>query len=69
MTTFMKAKLNKSDDQPNIDKYKIAANIKKKYFISKLIFLRIIILNFMMIRQLFQVKNISINVKCKCKFD
>ena len=27
MTTFIKAKLEKSDDQMNIDKYRVAANI------------------------------------------
>ncbi len=27
MTTFIKAKLTKSDDQINIDKYRVAANI------------------------------------------
>ncbi len=27
MTTFIKAKLNKSDDQTNIDKYSVATNI------------------------------------------
>ena len=28
MTTFIKTKFNISDDQTNIDKYRIAANIK-----------------------------------------
>ena len=27
MTTFIKMKFNKSDDQKNIDKYRVAANI------------------------------------------
>ena len=27
MTTFIKAKLKKADDQTNIEKYKVAANI------------------------------------------
>ncbi len=27
MTTFIKAKLKNSDDQPNSDKYRVAANI------------------------------------------
>ena len=27
MTTFIKTKLKKSDDQTNIDKYRVAANI------------------------------------------
>ncbi len=43
MTTFIKAKLKKSDDQKNIDKYKVATNIIEHNFISKLIFLTIII--------------------------
>ena len=44
MTTFIKTKLKKSDDQANIDKYKVAAHITECHIISKLIFLRIIIL-------------------------
>ncbi len=47
MTTFMKTKFNKSDDQSNIDKYRAAANITIYHIISKLIFLRILILKFM----------------------
>ncbi len=43
MTTFIKTKLTKSDDQTNIDKYRVAANITEYHIISKLIFLRIII--------------------------
>ena len=39
-----------------IDKYKVAANITEYFIISKLIFLRIIISKFMMLRQLFHVK-------------
>ena len=31
MTTFIKTKLNKSNDQTNIDKYRVAANITKLY--------------------------------------
>ena len=58
MTTFIKAKIKKSDDQTDIDKYRVAANITEYHIISKLIFLRIIIPKFMMIRQLFHVKNI-----------
>ena len=34
MTTFIKAKLNKSDDQMNIDKFRVAANIREYYMIS-----------------------------------
>ena len=55
MITIIKAKLKKSDDQTNIDRYRVAANITKYHIISKLIFLRIIIQKFMMIRQLFHV--------------
>ncbi len=29
MTTFIKTKFKKSDDQMNIDKYRVAANIKE----------------------------------------
>ncbi len=43
MTALIKAKLEKSDDQTNIDKYRAAANITEYHIISKLIFLRIII--------------------------
>ncbi len=59
MTTFIKTKLKKSDDQTNIEKYRVAANI----IISKSIFFRIIIPKFMMIRQLFYVQNVCKNVK------
>ena len=37
MITFIKAKLRKSDDQTNIDKYRVAANITEYHLISKLI--------------------------------
>ena len=43
MTTFIKTKMNISDDQTNIDKYRLAANITEYHMISKLTFLRIII--------------------------
>ncbi len=56
MTTFIKAKLKKSDDQANIDKYRVAANITEYHILSKLIFRRIIIPKFIMTRQ-FQVKD------------
>ena len=46
MTTFIKAKLKKSDDQTNIYNYRVTANIKEYHIISK----------FMMIKQLFHVK-------------
>ncbi len=62
MTTFMKAKLKKSDDQMNIDKYRLAANIREYHIISKLLFIRIIIPKFMMIRKLFHVKKPEINM-------
>ena len=34
MTTFIKAKLKKSDDQSNISKYREAANITEYHIIS-----------------------------------
>ena len=34
MTSFIKAKLKKLDDQTNIDKYSVAANITEYYIIS-----------------------------------
>ena len=40
MTTFMKKKFNKSDDQTIIDNYRVAANIPDYHIISKLIFLK-----------------------------
>ena len=43
MTTFIKTKFKKSDDQMKIDEYRVAANIIEYHFISKLIFPRIII--------------------------
>ena len=52
MTTFIKAKLKKSDDQKNIEKCRVAANIREFHIISKVIFLKIIISKFVMIRQL-----------------
>ena len=52
MTTFIKTKLKKTDDQTNITEYHI---------ISKLILQRIIISQFMMIRQLSHVKIIQLN--------
>ncbi len=56
MTTFIKTKFNISDDQTNIDKYRLAANITEYHILSKLIIQRIITPKFMMIRQLFHVK-------------
>ncbi len=46
MTTVIKTKSNISDDQTNIDKYRLAANITEYPTISKLILQRIIITNF-----------------------
>ena len=46
MTTFVKAKIEKSDDQTNIDKYRVAAITTENHIISKLV----------KIRQLFHVK-------------
>ncbi len=45
MTTFIKTKCKMSDDQTNINKYRLAANITEFHIISKLILLRIIITN------------------------
>ncbi len=43
MTIFiLKAKLKKSNDQTNIDNYRVAANITEYHIISKLILLKII---------------------------
>ncbi len=41
MTTWIKTKFNISDDQTNIDKYGLAANITEYHIISKLILQRI----------------------------
>ena len=46
MTTFIKTKFKISDDQRNIDKYRLAATITEYHIISKLILQRIIITNF-----------------------
>ena len=46
MTTFIKTKFKISEDQTNIDKYRLAANITVYHIISKLILQRIIITNF-----------------------
>ena len=43
MTTIIEAKLKKSDDQLNMDKYGVATNITEYLAKSKLIFLRITI--------------------------
>ena len=49
-------KFNKSDYRTNIDKFRVDANITEYHIISKIIFRRIIITKFMIIRQLFHVK-------------
>ena len=43
---ILRTKLNISDDQTNIDRYRLAANITGYHIISKLILQRIIITNF-----------------------
>ncbi len=58
ITTFINAKLKKSDDQTNIVKYRVAAEYR---IILKLIFRRIIILKFMVLRQ-FYIKNVFNNL-------
>ncbi len=40
--TFIKTKFNISDDQTNIDKYRLSVNITEYHIISKLILHRII---------------------------
>ncbi len=45
MTTFIKVRLKKSDEQMNIDKYGVAVNIAEYLTISKLILQIIIIPN------------------------
>ncbi len=45
MTTFIKTKFKISDDQTNIDKYRLSANITVYHIILKLILQRIIITN------------------------
>ncbi len=46
MTTFIKMKFKVSDDQTNIDKYRLAVNITEYHIMSKLILQQIIITNF-----------------------
>ena len=46
MTTFIKTKFKISDDQTNIGKYRLAANITEYQIISKLILQRIIFTKF-----------------------
>ncbi len=63
MTRFIKMKIKISDEQTNIDKYKVAANIAEYHTISKLFYLKLIIPKFMKKRLLFHVKNVCKNVK------
>ncbi len=58
MTTFIKTKFKKSDNQRNIDNYRVTANITEYHIISRLIFLRIIIQKLRKIMQFFHVKNV-----------
>ena len=51
-----KKKFKKSDNQTNIDKYRVATNIAEYHLISTLIFRRIIFPKFIIIRRLFHVK-------------
>ena len=55
MTKFITAKLKKSDDQMNIEKYSVATDVTDRHIISKLIFPRIIIPKF---TRLHHVKNV-----------
>ncbi len=52
ISTFIKTKFKVSDDQTNIDKYRLSANITEYHILSKLILQRIIFPKFMMIFQL-----------------
>ncbi len=63
MTTFIKTKFKISDQQTDIDKYRLAANITEYHIISKSILQRIIIPKYMVIRQLFHVKNFQLKGK------
>ncbi len=56
MITLIKAKLKKSDDQTNVEKYRVDANVTEYHIISKIISKRIIIPKFMIMRQLFHLK-------------
>ena len=58
MTTFIKAKLKKSNDHTYIDKYRVAANIIE-YIISKLIFQRISIPKYMMKKMCIKMSKIK----------
>ena len=47
MKTFIKTKFKISDDQTNIDKYRLAANMTEYHIMIKIILQRIIIRKFM----------------------
>ena len=55
MRTFIKTKFNISDDQTNIDKYRLAANITEYHIISKLI-LQQLLLQILWPSESFEVK-------------
>ncbi len=57
MTKFIKMKYKKSDDQTNMDKYRVVANIIEYYIISKLIVHRI--------ESLFQIHEDKAIISCK----
>ncbi len=57
MISFTKEKLRKSDDQTNIEKYRVVGNITKHTTILKLIFQRIIIPKFMIMRQSYLISD------------
>ncbi len=46
MKTLITTKFKKTDDQTDIDNYRVATNITEYHFITKLIFLRILITKF-----------------------
>ena len=63
LTTFTKTKFKKSDDQTNIDKYRVAVDITEFHIISKFHILRINIPKFMKIGQLFHVTKYAKKIK------
>ncbi len=56
-------KFEKSVDETNIDKYRVAKNTREYH-----IFLRIIFSKFMRLRQLFHVKNVNKNIMFKTDY-
>ena len=61
MTTFIKSKFKKSDDQTNIDKYSVTANISEYHIILKS-FLESLFQNSWILGN-YYVKNVCKNVK------